>query len=110
MERSGEEDSRKAEIREIETDFIAGAEIEQAALYYDMQRQGLGDEFVDEVERTMSYVWRNPGAYPIARGETRRANLDRFPYALLYRIEGNRILVVGCVHGKRDPSYWLPRT
>ena len=37
----------------------------------------------------------------------RRALLRRFPYALMFVIEGDGALtVVACFHGSRDPMHW----
>jgi plasmid stabilization system protein ParE len=33
----------------------------------------------------------------------------RFPYAVYYRVERERIAVVAVHHGKRDPSPWQSR-
>jgi plasmid stabilization system protein ParE len=42
-------------------------------------------------------------------GEVRRALVSRFPYAVFYRIEMNRIVVLTVLHSARDPKLW-PQT
>jgi hypothetical protein len=36
-------------------------------------------------------------------GENRRCSLEQFPYALWFKVE-NDVVVVGCLHAKRDPK------
>lgn len=41
---------------------------------------------------------------------TRRALIpQRFPYGLFYRIYGDTIVIVACMHAKRDPQRWQRR-
>jgi plasmid stabilization system protein ParE len=37
---------------------------------------------------------------------TRRARLRRFPFALYYEIEDERILILAVWHHRRDPRMW----
>jgi len=37
----------------------------------------------------------------------RRAMLPRYPYALLFYVKDNTVLITGCVHTSRDPKVWL---
>ena len=51
--------------------------------------------------------------YPFAATEIepdiRRCLLDRFPYALIYGIEGEMILLIAVAHTRRDLHYWIDR-
>ena len=49
-----------------------------------------------------------PSAFPRVRGETRRAVLTRFPYALYFRVTDESIVVLA-VHGRQNPSRWRRR-
>jgi hypothetical protein len=33
-----------------------------------------------------------------------------FPYGMIYRVRGETLYVVGVMHLKRKPGYWLART
>lgn len=109
MAGSGSEDSGTPGQLPITTDTVADAEIEEAALYYERERIGLGYEFLVEVNRTFGHVEMFPESYPLERGALHRANLRRFPYAIMYRVYPDCILIVGCVHGKRHPRTWEER-
>jgi plasmid stabilization system protein ParE len=41
--------------------------------------------------------------------DVRRALVRRFPYAIYYRVEPERIAVIAIHHGKRDPRHWQSR-
>lgn len=89
---------------------IAAAEIDEAYLWYESQRTGLGEEFLAEVNGTLDTIREMPELYAIVHRDTRRAMLVRFPYSLFYRLVNNQAIVVACFHGKRDPMRWQGRT
>ena len=39
----------------------------------------------------------------------RRCRLSRFPYGLIYAVEGANMLVLAVAHLHRDPGYWRDR-
>ena len=88
----------------------AAAEIDEAYLWYESQRTGLGEEFLVEVNGTLERIGEMPELYAVLRRDTRRAMLGRFQYSLLYRLAGDEVIVVSCFHGKRDPRRWHDRT
>jgi len=88
----------------------AAAEIDEAYLWYESQRTGLGEEFLAEVNGMLERIGEMPELYAVLRRDTRRAMLGRFPYSLLYRLVGDEVIVVACFHGKRDPRRWHDRT
>ena len=82
----------------------AAADVEDAYLWYESQRAGLGHEFLDALRATMDLVQAHPEAFPILHRETRRALCRRrFPYALFFRLHGETVVVVACMHAKRHP-------
>ncbi|MED5374362.1 MAG: type II toxin-antitoxin system RelE/ParE family toxin [Myxococcota bacterium] len=80
-----------------------------AVSWYEEQREGLGHEFIQAVESTLDFIEENPEMYPVIRGELRRALLRRFPFALLYRVREQDIIVAGVVHLRRNPTNWSRR-
>ncbi len=87
----------------------AKADIREARRWYAVRAAGLGAEYTRAVRAMLAAVERNPRQFPIARGEVRRALLLRFPYALYFSPETERIVVIGCLHGRRDPQVWQSR-
>jgi plasmid stabilization system protein ParE len=56
-------------------------------------------------------AYEHPEAYPVLHRDTRRVLIaERFPYAIFYRIYGDTVVVVACLHAKRDPRRWQRRT
>ena len=51
----------------------AAADIEEAYLWYEKQRTGLGEEFLDAVDSLLNNIVAHPTAYPIIHREARRA-------------------------------------
>jgi plasmid stabilization system protein ParE len=88
----------------------AAADIEEAFLWYERQRPGLGEEFLAAVQSAVDGIVGHPATYPVIRRNTRRALLHRFPYGIFYRIYGEVVVVVACMHGRRDPRRWESRT
>ena len=87
----------------------AAADVEDAFLWYESQRPGLGDEFLDELALVLGVIAEHPNRFPIIHRDTRRALLHRFPYALFYRVLDEKIIIVACMHGKRNPAHWQLR-
>lgn len=64
----------------------AVADVAEARDWYDLQRPGLGDEFIDAVDSAVDSILEFPDAHPIAYRSSRRFLLARFPYCLYYRV------------------------
>ena len=63
---------------------LAERDLEEASGWYDLQRMGLGAEFLDAVTELIRRLAENPASYPVVNKETRRAVLRRFPYLFLH--------------------------
>ncbi len=87
----------------------AADELDEAYRWYENQREGLGDDLLEEFLKSVERVASNPQLYPTVEGDIRRAPLRRFPYSLFYRIEPDQIGVIAFFHGKRDPNHWRRR-
>ena len=47
--------------------------------------------------------------FPLYSINIHRARLKVFPYALLFVIEADMLLVIACFHSSRDPQRWQQR-
>jgi hypothetical protein len=88
---------------------VAELELDEAVTYYNRQRAGLGDEFVAEIWLALERILAHPRAWHQLEDDVRRCQLNRFPYGLVYTIEGETILVVAVMYLRRNPSYWRDR-
>lgn len=77
--------------------------------WYEARREGLGAEFGLAVDALVARVAANPLAFQRAHGETRRAVLTRFPYAIYFRVVGEEIVVLA-LHGRQHQSHWRTRS
>lgn len=64
----------------------AAADTEQAYLWYERQRAGLGDEFLAAIQTALDDISVHPATYPLIHRDARRALLRRFPYGIFYRM------------------------
>jgi plasmid stabilization system protein ParE len=89
----------------------AAAELYEAIVFYNIQRQGLGLEFAKEVEDTIERIKQNPEAWTTisTSKQARRCLTNRFPYGIIYQIRKNTILIVAVMHLKRRPQTWQSR-
>jgi plasmid stabilization system protein ParE len=87
----------------------AAAEIAEARAWYSGQHQGLARRFTIALRDTLRGVEQFPESFPLVRGETRRALVRSFPYALYYQLDDAVVIVIACVHGARNPRVWERR-
>lgn len=87
----------------------AAADIEDAYQWYRDKRSQLARDFLGAVREAGHRIRENPEAYPLFHREARRVRLKRFPYSLIYRVYPEVIVIVGCLHGSRDPLQWKAR-
>ena len=84
----------------------ASAQLLAAKTWYDQQRHGLGEEFSRSLESAIHRVARNPFAAPAVYQDVRRVLLKRFPYSVFYRVDGDNLLVLSCLHTRRAAVDW----
>jgi len=87
----------------------AQAEFAEAVVYYNAQRDGLGEEFAEEVQRTIARIREYPEAWSLLSRRTRRCPTKRFPYGIIYQIRGNTLLIIAVMHLHRAPHTWRSR-
>ena len=87
----------------------AKREMREAADFYDLERPGLGSEFLDAVESTMQRVIDHPESAPIALDPVRKCKVVRFPYSVVYALRDGRVFVSAVAHTSRRPFYWQDR-
>jgi plasmid stabilization system protein ParE len=93
----------------VVTRLAAAADIETAYRWYETERERLGAEFLEAVDKMVNVIAENPERFPVIRKDIRRAVLRRFPYSIFYRIVSGHVVVIACFHGKRNPRVWRSR-
>lgn len=84
-------------------------EFEDAALYYAQKQPGLELRFIASVEACIRRITQRPSSYPVLEQDIRRCLTRVFPYAVLYTVEPEFILIVAVMHCHRKPNYWRER-
>ena len=87
----------------------ARGEFDDAALWYEERRVGLGGEFTAEIDRAVGLAPDEPNRFPIMHRDIRCVRARRFPYSIFFRIEITRIVVLAMFHIRRDPAVWQRR-
>jgi plasmid stabilization system protein ParE len=87
----------------------ARAEFDAATDWYELQRPGLGVDFVARVREVLRRIAANPRLHGVVYQDVRKAVVTRFPYIVLYREEPGEVVVVSVFHTSRDPSVWQSR-
>lgn len=87
----------------------AHIEFEDATTWYDEQRQGLGEEFLREIDEVVLHAAANPERYPFVFSDVRKAVARRFPYSVFFRVRGASLVILAVFHGRRDPAIWRRR-
>ena len=77
--------------------------------FYLSRSAAVEEAFRQELERAVRLIADHAETWPTYVHGTRRFVLNRFPYAVVYRAEAARALIVAVAHGKRRPGYWRAR-
>ena len=84
-------------------------ELDGAVAHYDSLSPETGESFLEEISESISRILDFPEAWTKIRGEVRRCRVSRFPYGVLYEIEGSHIFILAVMHLHRPPNYWIER-
>ena len=63
----------------------------QIIKWYDEQKQGLGNVFLDYPDDALKKIEKVPTAYKIVYQQARQASLQKFPYIVLYKVEKTQL-------------------
>jgi len=103
----GERDCQETKvIKKTQFRKVALSEIAESYIWYEKQREGLGEEFILCLEESIEKITKNPCLYPVVQKNIRRAVVRRFPYGIYYFVNENELIVIAVFHGKRNPKRW----
>jgi plasmid stabilization system protein ParE len=84
-------------------------EYDEAAHYYAHRQSGLDLRFVVCVENAIEVILEDPSCWRPFDEDVRRCFTRVFPYAILYTVEPDFVLIVAVAHCSREPGYWKHR-
>ena len=101
-------------MKDFRVEAIAQTEFEEAAVWYEGQREGLGLEFIAEIDRVLTRISheRSFSTAPIATvpgGVGRREFVDRFPYVIVFVETSDLRKVIMIRRGSSSPARWRSR-
>jgi toxin ParE1/3/4 len=87
----------------------ARADFDAALDWYATRSESAALHFAAAVADAVQRVSREPGRFALIDGIHRQARVKRFPYRLIFLVDGNMIAVVAVAHHSRRPGYWRHR-
>lgn len=77
--------------------------------YYEKQQSNLGQTFSDQVFAAIEYITEYPDGWTPLDATFHRCLVKQFPFALIYTILDNHILITSVMNLHRKPDYWRNR-
>ena len=90
----------------IEISEYAHSEIDDAREFYNLQKDGLGDDFKYDVFLAITNIATFPNLYPNINTNVKRCLLHRFPYSIFYAIREQSVVILSVAHQHRKPRYF----
>ena len=87
--------------------------VEEAAAareWYEQRSPKAANAFVSALEAAFADLIEGPHRQPGDQAGFRRLLVDRFPFAIVYVLRLDQVLVVAVAHLHRRPRYWQDRT
>jgi hypothetical protein len=81
------------------------SEIQIAYQWYENQRQGLGDEFLFEIEKAFLLLKNNPHYYSFIYKTRRRLLIKKFPYKIIFEIFNYEVVIFALKHSRQKPEF-----
>ena len=72
--------------------------------WYETQKPGLGEEFLDELDGVYFKLEAHPAYFGKAKKNFRQVALKRFPFVLVYEIIKTEVVVFAVFHTSRNPK------
>lgn len=85
------------------------AEFAAEVEYYESKVRGLGERFIDEVQAAVAIAREFPDMGSPFRFGCRRVFPKKFPFAVIYHIRADEIIVLAVAADARKPGYWRNR-
>lgn len=84
-------------------EFIASIE------YYELQQSGLGLAFAEQVYAATEQILEFPSGWTPLDNTFHRCLVKQFPYALIYTVSDQTLLITAVMNLHRKPGYWRNR-
>lgn len=88
----------------IEVRPLATIEIIEGYDWYESQQEGLGLDFLNELDELYNILQRNPNTFSYFDKPVREGKINRFPYTVVYEIFNETIVVYSVFMSKQSPD------
>jgi plasmid stabilization system protein ParE len=91
--------------------LLPGAELDyqEGYVWYHARSERAAENFEAAIEHALSLIADDPEQWPFCDDRHRLYILRRYPYSVVYRLEGDTVLVVAIAHARRRLGYWKQR-
>lgn len=93
----------------LHIDEEAEADAMEAAAYYRRISPALSAAFRAQLRRVLDLLRQSPRSGAPYLHDTRRSHFARFPYSVIYVLDGDEVKVVAIVNDRRDPEHLRTR-
>ena len=90
---------------------IAESELQESFDWYEEQLLGLGERFLEAIDRSLNSIELNPELFPRKRKDQRQIVVIDFPFVIIYEYlkEKGIINVLHVFHTSRSPKFKYKR-
>lgn len=82
----------------------AESDLKETFSWYEEKREGLGYDFLLQVDAGLKFIEREPTIFSLGYKTTRKHLLKKFPYKIIYLLESEKIIILAVIHGGRNPE------
>ena len=96
-------------MKRLRLDSAARTELLHEVRYYETVRAGTGRRFREAVDVAFDKIRRSPQTGKPEELGCRRVRVKGFPFAIVFRLQAEEIVVFAVRNDARRPDYWLQR-
>jgi plasmid stabilization system protein ParE len=93
-------------VADVSLHVCAEAEYEAALAWYLERSVRAAAGFEAAFESAIGFLAAFPEACPLRDERHRCCCLRRYPYGLVYRVDGDQVRVIAVAHNRQLPGYW----
>ena len=87
----------------------AEADFTEALCWYAERSRQAAEKFEAEFEKALATIAAAPHRFPKCDQRHQYYIMGRFSFHIVYRVDGEQVVVIAVAHGSRRPGYWSSR-
>ncbi|MDB4680085.1 type II toxin-antitoxin system RelE/ParE family toxin [Planctomycetaceae bacterium] len=77
--------------------------------WYAKQSLAIAEDFDREFGRVVQELHHDPERFPLSDEKHRFVIIQRFPFQVIFRRDGTKVVIIALAHASRSPNYWSDR-